>query len=112
MLVVYSSQYITRLWCVFELAAKVRVSGVESIDLMPTAVCGAVGAPCVMCWFASTIIGIAAVYGVTEFSPETLPEMPGILVCFMLVGIINVALPMIKAAELQVHSLISFVTGP
>ena len=37
MVVIYSSSYITRLWCIFELAAKVRTHGASAIDIMPTA---------------------------------------------------------------------------
>ena len=63
MVVVYSSSYITRLWCVFELAAKVRTHGVGAIDLMPTAACTAIGTPCVMCMASSAVLPLSALAG-------------------------------------------------
>ena len=99
MVVIYSSSYISRLWCTFELAAKVRTHGVESIDLMPTAVCGAVGGPCVLCILASAALATGGLLGYETMDSLMMnPPMLIVLVC-VIVG--NVVIPLRMSASLQ-----------
>ena len=102
MVVVYSSNYITRLWCCFELAAKVRTHGTEAIDLMPIAVCGAVGTPCVCCMLASCGLTVSAFFGYTAMIGASNALMESPMALFMIPAFIgNIALPLKMASELQ-----------
>ena len=51
------------MWCIFELAAKVRTHGVSAIDVMPTAACTAIGTPCIMCLGGSLGLWVAGLGG-------------------------------------------------
>lgn len=98
MVVIYSSSYITRLWCMFELAAKVRTHGVGAIDLMPTAVCGAVGTPCIGCLAVSAMMGVAAAIGFVSLDAvNSSPFIIGMLPVFLL----NCIMPFQMAGSLQ-----------
>ena len=98
MVVIYSSSYITRLWCIFELAAKVRTHGVSAIDIMPTAVCTAIGTPCVMCMTCSATLIVCGAIGFA--SMDAIMESPAALIMLSVV-VLNVAMPMRMAGSLQ-----------
>ena len=98
MVVIYSSSYITRLWCIFELAAKVRTHGVSAIDVMPTAACTAIGTPCIMCLGGSLGLTVCAAAGFA--SVEATMQTPW-AVLWLSIAILNCAMPFRMAGNLQ-----------
>ena len=98
MVVIYSSSYITRLWCIFELAAKVRTHGASAIDIMPTAACTAIGTPCVMCMTCSFVLIVCGALGF--HSMDEIMESPAAIPMLATV-ILNVAMPFRMAGSLQ-----------
>ena len=56
MLVCYSSNYVSRLWCMFELAAKCHTHGAESIDLVPIVLGVTLASPCAFCYWGSLLV--------------------------------------------------------